>query len=209
MFLTAAMSAILIVIVFIFITRRKTHTALMSPRRRAGRMGELAAASIIEGALREGDRFFTNVSFSFEGRPAELDNVIVNRYGVFIIEVKYYEGRLVGGADDFEWQKHHTTRGGNTYVKAVKNPLKQVSRQVYLLARFLEKHGVRVWVEGYAMLLCGNSPVNSPHMLHGAGDVDRAVHSAAKRGLDKRSVEAAARLLSQMGTERRKAKKSA
>lgn len=71
-----------------------------APERKAGRAGEEKAANIIGSILRENDRLFTNVQISYEGKPAELDNVIVNKYGVFIIEVKNYNGTLVGNEDD-------------------------------------------------------------------------------------------------------------
>lgn len=43
----------------------------------------------------------------------------MNQYGIFIIEVKNYSGKLVGTEDDYEWQKYHTTPSGNTYFKMV------------------------------------------------------------------------------------------
>ena len=104
--------------------------------RRAGRRGEEAATDRIRSVLREGDFLFTNVSVSFEGKPAELDNVIVNSYGVFIIEVKYYSGWLSGAEEDYEWTKVHVSRGGNPYVKTVNNPIKQVRRETYILANY-------------------------------------------------------------------------
>lgn len=113
--------------------------------RRAGRIGEQKATHIISSVLREDDRLFTNVQVNYENEPAELDNVIVNKFGVFIIEVKNYNGSLVGNEDDYEWVKYHTTDAGDTCSKIVKNPIKQVKRQVYVLAKFLEYYGsVRV-----------------------------------------------------------------
>lgn len=53
---------------------------------------------------------------------------------------------------------------GNTFEKNVKNPIKQVKRQTYILAKYLEYYGPRVWVEGYAFLVNGNSPVNSSYI---------------------------------------------
>ena len=55
---------------------------------RAGREREYIAINIIRRVLRNGDVLLTNVDISYDGRKAELDNVIINKYGVFIIEVK-------------------------------------------------------------------------------------------------------------------------
>lgn len=133
---------------------------------------------------------------SYDGKNAELDNVIVNKYGVFIIEVKYYKGRLYGAEDDYEWQKYKDDGYGNTFEKNVKNPIKQVKRQTYILAKYLEYYGPRVWVEGYAFLVNGNSPVNSSFMLESLDDIDKAIHTFGKNRLSAQTVESIKRLLS-------------
>lgn len=165
--------------------------------KRVGIRGEEAAVRAIQSVLREDDRLFTNVNIEYDGKPAELDNVIVNKYGVFIIEVKNYTGHIVGSEDDYEWQKYKTTDAGNTYEKTVKNPIKQVKRQVYILARYLEYYGPRVWVRGYAILLHGNSPVQSEYMLTSVTDIDRVIHTPDRRMLDVKTVESITKLLSE------------
>ena len=164
--------------------------------KRAGIRGEEAVVRAIESVLREGDNLFTNVSVEYDGKPAELDNVIVNKYGVFIIEVKNYTGHVVGSEDDYEWQKFKTTDAGNTYVKTVKNPIKQVKRQIYILARYLEYYGIQVWVKGYAIMLHGNSPVDSDYLLKSVEDIDRAIHTNDRTMLSTNTIERIAKLLS-------------
>ena len=166
------------------------------PERLAGRQGERYAADIIYDLLQEGDYLLTNVSFSYDDRPAELDNVIVNKHGVFIIEVKNYNGVLVGDEDDYEWKKYHTTAAGNTYKKLVKNPIKQVKRQIYLLASYLDYYGINVWVSGYALLLHANSPVESDSVLSTIEDIDKAIHTPGRNKLNSDTVEAIVNLLS-------------
>lgn len=156
--------------------------------RRAGWNGEQAASDLIDRALRAGDCLLTNVAVEFEGKPTELDNVIINKFGVFIIEVKNYSGVLSGGVDDYEWKKYKTTHAGNTYVKDVKNPIKQVKRQTYILAHYFEKHGIRVWVRGYAILVNNNSPFKSGFVLESVEDIARAIHTPARRTLDSASI---------------------
>lgn len=161
----------------------------------AGRQGEEIAAYVIRRVMRPDDVLLTNVQITYDGRPAEMDSIIVNKYGVFIIEVKNYTGILVGGEDDYEWTKYHTTDAGNTYSKAARNPIRQVKRQVYLLARYLEIHGIDVWVEGYAFLTNRNSPVKSKVMLESPGDIDRAIHTKGKKLLGKTAVDKIVKLL--------------
>ena len=161
----------------------------------AGRIGEEDARSAIEPVLREGDRLFTNVEITFEGKTAEFDLLILNKYGVFGFEVKNYSGRLVGGEDDYEWRKFKTTDAGNTYEKTVRNPIKQIRRAVYILARYLEYYGLGVWVEGYAILLRDNSPVESKYVLNSPEEVDRAIHTASRKMLDSATVDGITELL--------------
>lgn len=62
------------------------------------------ATNLIREVLNEDDRLFTNVNIECDGMSAELDNVIVNSYGVFIIETKNYKGRLYGNEDDYKFK---------------------------------------------------------------------------------------------------------
>ena len=172
-----------------------TGTIFEPGYRRAGRYGERVATNLIREVLREGDHLFTNVNIEYDKKPAELDNVIVNSYGVFIIEAKNYKGRLYGNEDDYEWEKYKDDGYGNTFEKKVKNPIKQVRRQIYILAKHLECYGSHVWVEGYALLIHGNSPVESRHMLSGLDDIDRAIHTPGKKRLTKQQVESVIKII--------------
>ena len=119
----------------------------------------------------------------------------MNNYGVFIIEVKNYKGRLYGNEDDYEWKKYKNDGYGNTFEKDVKNPIKQVKRQVYILAKYLDYYGSRVWVEGYALLIQGNSPVQSTYILSSIDDIDRAIHTPGRNRLTKTQVENIVKLI--------------
>ena len=163
--------------------------------KKAGIRGETAAANAIETILRPGDNLFTNVSIEYDDKPAELDIVIVNQYGVFIFEVKNYNGVLVGGENDYEWTKYKTTRAGNVYERTVKNPIKQVKRQIYVLSHYLDYYGLRTWIKGYAILLQGNSPVKSEYILTRLDEVDRVIHTVDRQVLGPQKVEGIVNLL--------------
>ena len=186
---------IIAVLAIIILTAKVKSAENDAEIRRAGRRGEIAAANIIKSVLREDDLLFTNVKISFEDKPAELDNLIINSFGVFIIEVKDYNGRLYGGENDYEWIKYKDDGYGNTFEKKVKNPIKQVKRQVYVLSKYLNYRGERVWIDGYAFLVHGNSPVNSKYMLSGIDDIDRAIHTPGKKRLTKQQVNSIAKLI--------------
>lgn len=156
--------------------------------RRAGKRGEEYASAYIKKILNEDDHLINNVCLSIEGKETELDNVVVNRYGVFIIEVKNYVGRLSGSEDDYEWTKYKTTDAGNVYGKTVKNPIKQVKRQIYILAHVLKAYGINVWVDGFAFFVNNNSPVISKNVLRNLNDMDRALHDYSEYQLSEAQV---------------------
>ena len=156
-------------------------------KRAAGQNGEHFATAIIRSVLHEGDCLLTNVSISYDGKPAELDNVIINPFGVFIIEVKNYKGRLYGNEDDYTWEKYKDDGYGNTFEKEVKNPIKQVKRQVYILAKYLKDYNV--WIEGYIFLIEGNSPVQNEYVLESIDDINKVIHTSNKNHLSKQKIE--------------------
>jgi hypothetical protein len=201
MIMIAAVLAVIIIIIKNIIKPPSQGTSdtydpwiFESPERRAGHRGEIIATDIIKHVLREGDYLLTNVSISYDGRPAELDNVVVNKYGVFIIEVKNYKGRLYGEENDYTWKKYKDDGYGNTFEKEVKNPIRQVKRQVYILAKYLESYNV--WVEGYVLLIQGNSPVQSKYVFESIEDIDRAIHTFGKNHLSVHTVESIRNMLS-------------
>ncbi len=155
----------------------------------AGREGERAATGVIKKILRDEDILLTNVKITYDGRDAELDNVVINKYGVFIIEVKSYVGILYGNEDDYTWTKQKIDGYGNCFTKEVRNPIKQVKRQVYLLANYLDYWGIRVWVEGYAYLIEENSPVRCYEVLEDVSAIDKAIHTFNKNRLSTSTVK--------------------
>lgn len=192
--LLVAVSIAAVILLFFFV--KKISDRVNKERQEAaGRAGEHKATEIISSVLREGDFLFTNVQISYDGKEAELDNVVVNKHGVFIIEVKSYSGWLTGAEEDYEWKKQHESRGGNIYTKIVKNPIKQVKRQVYILANYLDYYGVKVWVDGYAMILGASSPVASNMVLESVGQIDHVIHNTVKNGLNEEKIQKVCNLL--------------
>ena len=136
------------------------------------------------------------MKISFEDRETELDDVIINNRGVFIIEVKNYSGTLSGDEDDFEWIKNKEAEAGIFYHKMVKNPIKQVKRQISILSQYLRENGVFIWVEGYTFLVENNSPINSSYVLNTQKDIHTAIHLGTNNKITKKTKEKIIKLLS-------------
>lgn len=161
----------------------------------AGQQGEQYASGLIEKILQPTDNLFQNVEMTFEGKETELDNVIVNKYGVFIVEVKNYVGKIVGEEDDFEWIKYKTKEPYNTYEKHIKNPIKQVKRQIYILSKCLKRENINVWVKGYAMLVNNNSPVENECVIEDISKLDKIIHTQDRKILSEKEIEKICNLL--------------
>ena len=165
-------------------------------QKRYGNIGEKRVTKMIKEVLTDGDYLFTNVEIEVNDQRTELDNVIVNECGIFIIEVKNYKGRLEGTENDKNWIKYHTDDYGITHEKIVRNPIKQVNREVYIFANFLKENDIRIWIEGYVFLLNCKSPVNSEKMLRTRKDIDLAIHTLKGKKLNKKVIEKAVDVIS-------------
>lgn len=163
------------------------NARIESPQRKAGRLGEKFATGVIQEILTSGDVLLTNVELSVDGKRTELDNVIINSRGVYIIEVKNYSGELFGTEDDYEWIQSKMTSGGNFYQKQVKNPIRQVNRQIYILSQYLKNQDVHVWIEGYAFLIEQNSPVEHECILKTRADMDRVIHQGRNHNITEKT----------------------
>lgn len=185
----AFLCVLILAIAFVAAIAAKHKSKKEEPQEVFGRIGEEKAKKMIQSVMREDDYLFTNVKVEYDGRNTELDNIIVNRYGVFIIEVKNYSGYLIGKENDYEWKKYKKTSAGNVYVKNVKNPIKQVKRQIYILSNKFKIYGIDVWIRGYVMLM-NHNPIDSRYFLSCADDIDKAIHSRNGAMLSSETVEA-------------------
>ena len=170
--ITFAVFALIIILITIF---RPTH--IETPEKRAGRLGEEFASTLIKEILTDDDMLLTNVPLHAYDKETELDNLVVNSHGLFIIEVKNYYGELIGNEDDVEWLKNNMYPAGGFKQTTVKNPIVQVKRQMLILSQVLKAHYIDVSIDGYVFLTERNSPVDSPLVLDTQADMNRVIHS--------------------------------
>jgi len=156
--------------------------------RDAGKKGEKAASNLFKRVLNKDDHLLNNVVIESDGKEAEYDNIIVNKYGIYVIEVKNYVGTLYGSENDFYWQKVKITHAGNEYEKTAKNPIPQVKRQVYVLSQFLKERGYKLWIKGYVFFVYSNSPVHNEYVLESSFDLEKAIHTKSDQYLDEKTI---------------------
>lgn len=150
----------------------------------AGNKGEAYFNNMLKSILRDDDVLIRNVCL----QKAEIDSLIINNNGIFIVEVKNYNGRLYGDIDDFEWTKEKISPGGNVFYKQVKNPIKQIKRQTYILSQFLKENNIRIWIRGYAYFINGNSPVDDESVIYDIDEFDRIIHTPGNKFYDDKLI---------------------
>lgn len=158
-------------------------------KRIAGKEGELQAKKILNHYLNENDLLLNNLNISIHGRNTELDYVVINNNGVFIFEVKNFSGKLVGDEDDQYWNKYKISRGNKEYIKEIRNPIKQLKREIYLLKEYLKYYGVDLWIEGYVLFVNMNSPVESEYTVNDKSEIDDILHLRRNQVLTKNQIE--------------------
>lgn len=176
-----------VVILFIFLFLSLSNGE--DQKRIAGKEGELQAKKILNHYLNENDLLLNNVNISIHGRNTELDYVVINNNGVFIFEVKNFSGKLVGNEDDQYWNKYKISRGNKEYIKEIRNPIKQLKREIYLLKEYLKYYGVDLWIEGYVLFVNMNSPVENEYTVNDKSEIDDILHLRKNQVLTKNQIE--------------------
>ncbi len=162
----------------------------------AGNFGESICKGEIKQILRSDDILINNICLNINGKETEIDNLIINKNGIFIIEVKNYNGTLYGDIDDFEWKKRKVSPGGNVFTKEVKNPIRQMKRQTYLLSRYLKENGIWIWISPYAYFINDNSPVDDESVISDIQELDTIIHKPQEKIYDDKVISKAVKLLS-------------
>lgn len=178
-------------VIISFISGNRNSQNEEQERQLAGERGEARVTAEIERVMRKDDYLFTNVKIFFNNSETECDNIIINNFGVFIIEVKNYSGSLSGNENDDEWvERKYNDYGKILEKKRVKNPIKQVKRQIDILSKLLKNNGLRAWIEGYVILIHNNSPVDSKYIIpFKRAEIDRIIHTQGKNKLTNEQVK--------------------
>lgn len=190
---------IVISVIIFFISGNRNSQNEEQERQLAGERGEELVTAEIEIVMHKDDYLFTNVKISFNNSETECDNIIINNFGVFIIEVKNYSGSLSCNENDDEWVERKYFE-----EKSVKNPIKQVKRQIYILSKLLKNNGLRAWIDGYVILIHNNSPVDSKYIIpFKRAEIDRIIHTQGKNKLTNEQVKKISEIIQSLAAEKK------
>lgn len=152
------MTFIIIVIILIILlaafTEKKSSKQstkyIYKPKQSAealGGIGESKVSSIIGRSIIGEKYVFNDYVILNNGQTSQIDHIVVNKSGVFVIETKNYSGRIYGGEEQQEWTQ--VLAGGNEKNKFY-NPLKQNATHIYNLKKIIKNvpfHSVVVFVQ--------------------------------------------------------------
>ena len=123
---------------------------LMDTPQSRGTFGEMIVASIFDPRFFGDEEHYIVNNIIFEtddGNTHQIDHVVIYKTGIFCIETKNIEGRIVGNPNDKIWKVHN---GGEPYD--ILNPILQNNKHVMVLSEFIEwktaVHSIIVFVKG-------------------------------------------------------------
>ena len=115
-----------------------------------GKIGEARVSNAIEKKDVGYEFVINNLVLNVgENKTAQIDHVLINRNGIFVIETKNYSGRIYGHEDQLEWTQ--VLAYGNVKNK-IYNPIKQNKTHIYHISKILTEKlpivSAVVFVEG-------------------------------------------------------------
>ena len=142
---------------------------------------------------------FNNVTLNYNGQLTEIDCIVLSCYGIWVVEVKSYKGVIHGLAANDMWSRIKTSKAGKEYDSEIKNPLKQVERQVQILSNVLYRKGIRTTAKGYVVFpVAENVNVDSDKVFLNSSQLKREILSYNQVVLPKDRVETIRDVLTQL-----------
>lgn len=129
--------------IIVFLSRviwdKTTYSGPITAERR-GQYGENVVRKVI-GATIENEQYVINdLILINEGKSSQIDHIVINPRGVFVIETKNYSGDIYGDENQREWTQ--VLAYGNVKEKLY-NPLKQNATHVYNVKKIVGNLPVR------------------------------------------------------------------
>lgn len=184
------------VVLILVIKSRIKYNREQKEIKSAGNKGEAMFSNMIRTILRSDDILLKNICLNADGKETEIDNLIINKNGIFIVEIKNYSGKLYGNADDYEWIKKKISPGGKVFTKKVRNPIRQTKRQIYILSQYLKNKNVRICIKGYTYFINNNSPVEDECVISNIYKLEQIIHEQQNKIYDEKLIHKAVKLLS-------------
>lgn len=127
---------------------------------RRGKRGEEAVSAILGGTIEGRQYVFNDYTIEKDGKTSQIDHILINKFGIFVIETKNYSGNIYGSEEQQEWTQ--VLSYGRVKNKLY-NPVKQNASHVYKIKSVIRKypiHSLVVFVQNNVENI--NSPIVIP-----------------------------------------------
>ena len=123
------MVGLLIIVVLIVGAVKLLQVVLLSPGRIGKRGEKIVSQRIIDG-LSGVNLHLTDVYLPLpDGTTTQIDHIVVNRYGIFVVEIKNYSGWIFGDEQSVKW-----TQAIYKSKHTFQNPIRQNYRHICALS---------------------------------------------------------------------------
>ncbi len=143
----AAISFFISIIIFI-VNKPTFKSPKYTPGKVYGDIGERRAGSILEYSLPDDYTVIQNVIVRYNGAKSEIDNIIIGKTGVFIVEVKNMKGKVYADYSEKNWTQDKVDKYGLEHLSLFYNPVSQVGTHIYRLANFLRDEKIFTNISG-------------------------------------------------------------
>lgn len=87
-----------------------------------GEMGEYLVASRLRETRSEAKKIINNIVIkTSDGRTSQIDHILINEFGIFVVETKNYSGNVYGGLTHQNWLQYVGNRKESFYNPVMQN----------------------------------------------------------------------------------------
>lgn len=121
-----------------------------------GLEGEKTVNMILKKLNKDDYIVFKNITLQNDNKYAQIDHVVVSKYGIFVIETKNYSGKIYGKRQDKNWTQFIKSQKFSFY-----NPVKQNEQHIKVLSRNLkEQYKDKQFIFFSIVVFTGNSNID-------------------------------------------------
>lgn len=105
-----------------------------------GKRGERRVRRVIGKTVKNKQYVINDLILAVDGKSTQIDHIVINSHGIFVIETKNYSGKIYGSESQQEWTQ--VLAYGNIKNKLY-NPLKQNATHIYNIKKIVGKMPIR------------------------------------------------------------------
>lgn len=194
-----------LVICFVLFASCPVNSVFTTENKHFGNRGEKMAGSFLKQNLPDSYSILQNKTVTYDNATSEIDNIIVGKTGVFILEIKNMKGKITGEYEDKEWKKIKIDDYDIEHEETFYNPTKQVGTQIFRLAKYLRDNkifthinGAVFFVNSESKLRINGTPKDIPIFTYNTADELLDFITGSKEALSNKEIERIIGILSEL-----------